>query len=130
MAPNRSPHLPIFDLRLPPFMAMVMVMTEATTGGGSDKEEVRWRPTEWRRGCKGLMASWLLDDCEDKMGENRAQNGVTDCPESRNEENFQSIELLDSSRPVDCVSPVEKVLCMHNVLTSVNRTGYIYALYD
>ncbi|KAD5508621.1 hypothetical protein E3N88_16324 [Mikania micrantha] len=32
------------------------------------------------------------------VGENRAQNGVTDCPESRNEENFQSIELLDSSR--------------------------------
>ncbi|KAD7477741.1 hypothetical protein E3N88_00877 [Mikania micrantha] len=32
--------------------------------------------------------------------ENRARNGVTDCPESRNEENFQSIELLDSSRKV------------------------------
>ncbi|KAD6453492.1 hypothetical protein E3N88_08197 [Mikania micrantha] len=32
------------------------------------------------------------------VGENRARNGVTDCPESRNEENFQSIELLDSSR--------------------------------
>ncbi|KAD6794788.1 hypothetical protein E3N88_05684 [Mikania micrantha] len=32
------------------------------------------------------------------VGENRAQNGVMDCPESRNEENFQSIELLDSSR--------------------------------
>ncbi|KAD1625206.1 hypothetical protein E3N88_42527 [Mikania micrantha] len=32
------------------------------------------------------------------VGGNRARNGVTDCPESRNEENFQSIELLDSSR--------------------------------
>ncbi|KAD2171602.1 hypothetical protein E3N88_41704 [Mikania micrantha] len=32
------------------------------------------------------------------VGENRARNGVTDCPESRNEENFQSMELLDSSR--------------------------------
>ncbi|KAD5802833.1 hypothetical protein E3N88_14193 [Mikania micrantha] len=31
-------------------------------------------------------------------GENRARNGVTDCPESRNEEKFQSMELLDSSR--------------------------------
>ncbi|KAD5960996.1 hypothetical protein E3N88_12469 [Mikania micrantha] len=32
------------------------------------------------------------------VGENRARNGITDCPESRNEENFQSIGLLDSSR--------------------------------
>ncbi|KAD3640516.1 hypothetical protein E3N88_29739 [Mikania micrantha] len=32
------------------------------------------------------------------VGENRAQNGVTDCPESRNEENFQSMELPNSSR--------------------------------
>ncbi|KAD6118776.1 hypothetical protein E3N88_10047 [Mikania micrantha] len=32
------------------------------------------------------------------VGVNRARNGVTDCPELRNEENFQSIELLDSSR--------------------------------
>ncbi|KAD1495154.1 hypothetical protein E3N88_42730 [Mikania micrantha] len=32
------------------------------------------------------------------VGENRAQNGVTDCPESRNEENFQSMEFLGSSR--------------------------------
>ncbi|KAD2805627.1 hypothetical protein E3N88_39004 [Mikania micrantha] len=32
------------------------------------------------------------------VGENRARNGVTDCPESRNEEKFQSMELLDSSR--------------------------------
>ncbi|KAD3336655.1 hypothetical protein E3N88_32174 [Mikania micrantha] len=32
------------------------------------------------------------------MGENRARNGVTDCPESRNEEKSQSMEHLDSSR--------------------------------
>ncbi|KAD4585243.1 hypothetical protein E3N88_22844 [Mikania micrantha] len=32
------------------------------------------------------------------VGENRARNGVTDCPESRNEEKFKSMELLDSSR--------------------------------
>ncbi|KAD7477644.1 hypothetical protein E3N88_00780 [Mikania micrantha] len=32
------------------------------------------------------------------VGENRARNGVTDCPESRNEEKSQSMELLDSSR--------------------------------
>ncbi|KAD1768272.1 hypothetical protein E3N88_42323 [Mikania micrantha] len=32
------------------------------------------------------------------VGENRARNGVTDCPESRNEEKFQRMELLDSSR--------------------------------
>ncbi|KAD4584929.1 hypothetical protein E3N88_22530 [Mikania micrantha] len=32
------------------------------------------------------------------VGENRVRNGVTDCPESRNEEIFQNIELLDSSR--------------------------------
>ncbi|KAD7117356.1 hypothetical protein E3N88_04624 [Mikania micrantha] len=32
------------------------------------------------------------------VGENRVQNGVPDCPESKNEENFLSIEFLDSSR--------------------------------
>ncbi|KAD3336607.1 hypothetical protein E3N88_32126 [Mikania micrantha] len=32
------------------------------------------------------------------VGENRVQNGVLDCPESKNEEKFLSIELLDSSR--------------------------------
>ncbi|KAD6454595.1 hypothetical protein E3N88_09301 [Mikania micrantha] len=32
------------------------------------------------------------------VGENRARNGVTGCPESKNEEKFLSIELLDSSR--------------------------------
>ncbi|KAC9514747.1 hypothetical protein E3N88_45719 [Mikania micrantha] len=32
------------------------------------------------------------------VGENRARNGVTDCPESQNEEKFQSMELLDSSQ--------------------------------
>ncbi|KAD4982503.1 hypothetical protein E3N88_19174 [Mikania micrantha] len=32
------------------------------------------------------------------VGENRARNGVTDCPESRNEGKFQSMEFLDSSR--------------------------------
>ncbi|KAD7117852.1 hypothetical protein E3N88_05120 [Mikania micrantha] len=32
------------------------------------------------------------------VGENRVQNGVLDCPESKNEEKFLSIELLESSR--------------------------------
>ncbi|KAD6119279.1 hypothetical protein E3N88_10550 [Mikania micrantha] len=32
------------------------------------------------------------------VSKNRVQNGVLDCPESKNEENFLSIELLDSSR--------------------------------
>ncbi|KAD7479192.1 hypothetical protein E3N88_02328 [Mikania micrantha] len=32
------------------------------------------------------------------VGENRARNGFTDCPESRNERKFQSMELLDLSR--------------------------------
>ncbi|KAD7117246.1 hypothetical protein E3N88_04514 [Mikania micrantha] len=49
------------------------------------------------------------------VGENRAQNGVTDCPESRNEENFQSIELLDSPRQKSCErtgrSPVKEQAC-------------------
>ncbi|KAD3640254.1 hypothetical protein E3N88_29477 [Mikania micrantha] len=42
------------------------------------------------------------------VGENRARNGVTDCPESRNEENFQSIELLDSSRIILLVPVYER----------------------
>ncbi|KAD5802991.1 hypothetical protein E3N88_14351 [Mikania micrantha] len=32
------------------------------------------------------------------VGENRARNGVTDCPESRNEENFKDIMFWDYSR--------------------------------
>ncbi|KAD5803467.1 hypothetical protein E3N88_14827 [Mikania micrantha] len=32
------------------------------------------------------------------VGENRARNGVTDSPKSRNEGKFQSMELLDLSR--------------------------------
>ncbi|KAD5803377.1 hypothetical protein E3N88_14737 [Mikania micrantha] len=32
------------------------------------------------------------------VGENRARNGVMDCPKSWNEEKSQSIEFLDSSR--------------------------------
>ncbi|KAD4585987.1 hypothetical protein E3N88_23588 [Mikania micrantha] len=32
------------------------------------------------------------------VGENRVQNGVLDCPESKFEENFLSVELVDSSR--------------------------------
>ncbi|KAD3067040.1 hypothetical protein E3N88_34920 [Mikania micrantha] len=32
------------------------------------------------------------------VGENRVQNGVLDCPEMKNEENFLSIEQLGSSR--------------------------------
>ncbi|KAD4386042.1 hypothetical protein E3N88_26211 [Mikania micrantha] len=32
------------------------------------------------------------------VGENRAQNGVLDCPESKNEEKFLSIGILASSR--------------------------------
>ncbi|KAD2804559.1 hypothetical protein E3N88_37936 [Mikania micrantha] len=32
------------------------------------------------------------------VGENRVQNGVLDCPESKNEENFLSVERVDSSR--------------------------------
>ncbi|KAD6796560.1 hypothetical protein E3N88_07456 [Mikania micrantha] len=32
------------------------------------------------------------------VGENRVQNGVLDCPESKNEEKFLSVERLDSSR--------------------------------
>ncbi|KAD2805462.1 hypothetical protein E3N88_38839 [Mikania micrantha] len=32
------------------------------------------------------------------VGENRVRNGVTDCPESRNEENYKDIMLWDSSR--------------------------------
>ncbi|KAD4179287.1 hypothetical protein E3N88_27878 [Mikania micrantha] len=32
------------------------------------------------------------------VGENGTRNGVTDCPEAKNEEVFQSIELVVSSR--------------------------------
>ncbi|KAD4385858.1 hypothetical protein E3N88_26027 [Mikania micrantha] len=32
------------------------------------------------------------------VGENREQNGVRECPESKNEEKFPSIELIRSSR--------------------------------
>ncbi|KAD5318262.1 hypothetical protein E3N88_18208 [Mikania micrantha] len=32
------------------------------------------------------------------VGENRAQNGVLDCPKSKNEEKFLSIGRLDTSR--------------------------------
>ncbi|KAD3336304.1 hypothetical protein E3N88_31823 [Mikania micrantha] len=49
----------------------------------------------------GCSSTCYWDDSTREMvnvGENRARNGVTDCLESRNEENFQSMELLDSSR--------------------------------
>ncbi|KAD4983017.1 hypothetical protein E3N88_19688 [Mikania micrantha] len=60
---------------------------------------IRQVKVQWKHR-KGSEATWETKDEMKRLypRENRAQNGVTDCPESRNEENFQSIELLDSSR--------------------------------
>ncbi|KAD3337549.1 hypothetical protein E3N88_33069 [Mikania micrantha] len=62
------------------------------------------------------------------VGGNRARNGVTDCPESRNEENFQSIELLDSSRIILLV-PVYERSC-YSKTTGSAVDGEVPSLYE
>ncbi|KAD5507787.1 hypothetical protein E3N88_15490 [Mikania micrantha] len=59
-----------------------------------------------------------------KNGENRARNGVTDCPESRNEGKFQSMEFLDSSRNEDdsideLATKLSKIVSKSNSLGSI-----------
>ncbi|KAD6454275.1 hypothetical protein E3N88_08981 [Mikania micrantha] len=72
---------------------------------------IRQVKVQWKHR-KGSEATWETEDEMKRLyphlfetiremmnvGENRARNRVTDCPESRNEEKSQSMELLDSSR--------------------------------
>ncbi|KAD5960798.1 hypothetical protein E3N88_12270 [Mikania micrantha] len=54
------------------------------------------------------------------VGENRVQNGVLDCPKSKNEEKFLSVGRLDSSRYAMEVGlrVLRGTRCMQNILDS------------
>ncbi|KAD6454401.1 hypothetical protein E3N88_09107 [Mikania micrantha] len=53
------------------------------------------------------------------VGENRAQNGVLDCPESKNEEKFLSIGRLDSSRyAMEGLRILRGTRCLQNIKDS------------
>ncbi|KAD2805878.1 hypothetical protein E3N88_39255 [Mikania micrantha] len=60
------------------------------------------------------------------MGENRARNGVTDCPKSRNKEKFQSMELLDSSRYATERLRTLRAAVGQNLSTAVRGIDYDY----
>ncbi|KAD5507841.1 hypothetical protein E3N88_15544 [Mikania micrantha] len=62
------------------------------------------------------------------MGENRVQNGVLDCSESKNEEKFLSVEQLDSSRYAEAgLRVLRGTRCMKNILDS---SGFLCAMAD
>ncbi|KAD0299844.1 hypothetical protein E3N88_44490 [Mikania micrantha] len=50
------------------------------------------------------------------VGENRVQNGVLDCPKSKNEEKFLSIERMDSSRyAMEGLRVLRGTRCLENI---------------
>ncbi|KAD4385404.1 hypothetical protein E3N88_25572 [Mikania micrantha] len=49
---------------------------------------------------RNLNAEWSVDNMREmvNIGENRARNGVPDCPESQNEENSKNVKVKGSRR--------------------------------
>ncbi|KAD4180050.1 hypothetical protein E3N88_28641 [Mikania micrantha] len=68
-----------------------------TYGDERDTEETKGKRWYGQQGV--AIIGVMVDSTQEMMnvGENRVQNGVTDYLESKNEEKFLSIELLDSS---------------------------------
>ncbi|KAD3640288.1 hypothetical protein E3N88_29511 [Mikania micrantha] len=59
------------------------------------------------------------------VGENRVQNGVLDCPKSKNEEKFLSIERMDSSRyAMEGLRVLRGTRCLENILDSRISSRY------
>ncbi|KAD4179972.1 hypothetical protein E3N88_28563 [Mikania micrantha] len=64
------------------------------------------------------------------VGENRVRNGVLDCPESKNEEKFLSIELLDSSRYAKARLRVLRESPLYSQLRRYSATSILSAMAD
>ncbi|KAD4585961.1 hypothetical protein E3N88_23562 [Mikania micrantha] len=69
--------------------AVVEGWNSVVAGGQGGRRDGAGKREKGRRRWAGL---------QELGGENRARNGVTDCPESRNEENYKDIMFWNSSR--------------------------------